>query len=120
MQKNKLLLVFPDGVGIRNYLYSGVFNEVESDLVLFHNFSPGTVDYLRKTQGVTADFEIPPYKESPKEKFFRELICLSRLKYYAKKNNNPTSLTNWNWEHTSRSFALHPAQRLRCFPTASS
>jgi hypothetical protein len=35
---NKIVLLFPDGVGIRNYLYSDVFEGVEKDLVLFHAF----------------------------------------------------------------------------------
>jgi hypothetical protein len=42
---------------------------------------------------------IPKYSESLKEKFLRELICLSRLKYNAKLVNNPSILTNWKTNH---------------------
>ncbi len=43
MQNNKLLLIFPDGVGIRNYLYSNVFKNTNCELVLFHNFDYQTI-----------------------------------------------------------------------------
>lgn len=43
MEKNKILLLFPDGVGIRNYLYSKVFDTLKDEVILFHNFDPETI-----------------------------------------------------------------------------
>lgn len=97
MKKNKIILLFPDGVGIRNYLYSKVFNEVKEDLVLFHNFDSETIKAIQQATKINGEITIPTYKESVKEKFLRELICLSRLYYNAKKVANPVVLTNWNW-----------------------
>lgn len=97
MEKNKILLLFPDGVGIRNYLYSDVFNHLNEDLILFHNFDPETIHAIQQNTPVKEEIEIPEYSESVKEKFLRELICLSRLYYNHSKVNNPTLLTNWNW-----------------------
>lgn len=97
MQKNKILLFFPDGVGIRNYLYSKVFHNAEEDLVLFHNFDTQTISELKKHTNFSEEISIPEYKESLKEKFLRELICLTRLIYNSKETKNPTLLTNWNW-----------------------
>jgi hypothetical protein len=96
MQKTKLLLLFPDGVGIRNYLYSRVFHNANEDLVLFHNFDQETVRALNESVTLSETIVIPIYKESVKEKFLRELICLARLYYNAGKVRNPSLLTNWN------------------------
>jgi hypothetical protein len=103
MQKNKIILFFPDGVGIRNYLYSKVFQNAEEDLVLFHNFDSATVSEIRKHTDFSQEMVIPEYKESFKEKFLRELICLSRLIYNSEKVKNPTILTNWNWNQQTLS-----------------
>ena len=103
MQKNKLLLLFPDGVGIRNYLYSNVFQNVKEDLVLLHNFDQETIEILKEKVSLSETIEIPVYKESVKEKFLRELICLVRLHYNAKKVGNSSLLTNWNWKQKTLS-----------------
>ncbi|SFD72450.1 glycosyltransferase family protein [Flavobacterium phragmitis] len=103
MKKEKLLLLFPDGVGIRNYLYSNTFQDLDKDLVLFHNFDLETIKEIGKNTVIDEDISIPEYKESIKEKFLRELICLSRLYYNNSIINNPTLLTNWNWNHKSMS-----------------
>jgi len=96
--QNKLLVVFPDGVGIRNYLYPKVFDAAKDDLVLFHNFDPETIDLLRQFRPIGNDVLIPDYRESVREKYLRELICLSRLYFNARITNNSTILTYWNWK----------------------
>lgn len=97
MKKAKILLLFPDGVGIRNYLYSSVFKNAKEDLALFHNFDNNTIEMLKKSISLSEIIVIPDYKESLKEKFLRELICLARLNYNKRKVNNPSLLANWNW-----------------------
>jgi len=96
MYKHKIALLFPDGVGIKNYLYTDVFKKDKADLVLLHNFDRETIAEIQKQTQIVNDFEIPIYKESVIEKFLRELICLSRLQYNAKKTANYSLLTNWN------------------------
>lgn len=96
---NKIVLLFPDGVGIRNYLYSDVFQGVEKDLVLFHAFDAPTALAVQEITKIEEAFRIPKYKESVKEKFYRELICLARLKRNAKLVANTTILSNWKTEH---------------------
>lgn len=91
------MLLFPDGVGIRNYLYSEVFKDVQEELILFHNFDCETITAIKENVEIDADIVIPDYKETIKEKFLRELICLSRLYYNHSKVQNETLLTNWNW-----------------------
>lgn len=97
IQKDKILLLFPDGVGIRNYLYSKVFQNTKEDLVLFHNFDEATIKAIKENTPLSGELAIPDYKESIKEKFLRELICLSRLYHNSHIVNNPTILSSWKW-----------------------
>jgi hypothetical protein len=97
--KNKILLLFPDGMGIRNYLYSDVFKGMENELVLLHAFDTKTEQAVKEITNIQHSQSIPKYKESFKEKFLRELICLSRLKHNAILVGNPTVLTNWKTDH---------------------
>jgi hypothetical protein len=97
IKKEKIVLLFPDGVGIRNYLYSDVFKGVKEDLVLLHNFDESTITALKDNVSLSEVITIPVYEETIKEKFLRELICLSRLYSNGRKVANPSLLTNWNW-----------------------
>lgn len=96
---NKTLLLFPDGVGIRNYLYADVFKGYEANLVLFHAFDKVTEEEVKKLTHISESYVIPQYNETIKEKFLRELICLARLRYNSKLVENPTLLTNWKRNH---------------------
>ena len=96
---NKIVLLFPDGVGIRNYFYSDVFKGMEKQLVLFHAFDAKTEQAVKDITSIENSISIPKYSESLKEKFLRELICLARLKHNAKTVDNPTILTNWKSNH---------------------
>ncbi|PKB17472.1 hypothetical protein [Flavobacterium sp. 5] len=95
--KNKIVLLFPDGVGVRNYLFSDVFKKANEELVLFHNFDPETITAIKQNSSISDAITIPVYKESVKEKFLRELICLSRLYNNTEKVDNKSVLAYWNW-----------------------
>lgn len=99
MRKNKIILLFPDGVGIRNYLYSDVFKNSEAELVLLHAFDVITESEIQNLTGINQTVAIPQYRESLIEKILRELICLSRLYHNAKITNNSAILKNWNRNH---------------------
>ncbi|WP_320814517.1 hypothetical protein [Flavobacterium sp.] len=99
--RNKILLLFPDGVGIKNYLYTDVFDTSKEELVLFHNFDANTEKEISKITNIKTLLKIPRYSESIMEKFLRELICLLRLKNNATKTQNPTILSNWKKNHSS-------------------
>lgn len=99
MKKNKIVLLFPDGVGIRNYLYSDVFIGMEQNVILYHAFDKKTEQAVKQLTKIKNTVSIPNYNESIKEKFLRELICLSRLKNNSKLVNNSTILSNWKTNH---------------------
>ena len=69
INKEKIVLLFPDGVGIRNYLYSDVFKGVQEDLVLLHNFDETTIKALKDNVSLSEAITIPVYEESINEKF---------------------------------------------------
>lgn len=102
MEKNpNIWILVPDGTGIKNYLYSRVFRDSKSNITLLHNFDTETLSLLMKELPMDGAIELPVYKESINEKFLRELIHLSRLKYNATTENNPTILNAWNRNHKS-------------------
>lgn len=98
---NKILLLFPDGVGIRNYLYSEVFDSSKEDLVLFHSFDDKTAKEIVEITSIEQAYKIPKYNETVKEKFLRELICLARLNNNTKITQNKSLLTNWKTNHNN-------------------
>lgn len=84
----------PDGVGIRNYIYTGIFDRFNTESILLHNFKSNSITDF----GLQKSFNLKQlirYKESFKEKFYRELIHLVRLKYNAELKSNPTILSNY-------------------------
>ena len=103
--KKKVLLVFPDGTGVRNYFYSNAFS-ADVDLTLFHNFSEESIDYLQSHRPFRSAISIPKYSESVLERFLRELICLCRLRHNAKQVNNPTILNFWQPKQNKMSLKV--------------
>lgn len=106
MNHNKLLVVFPDGVGIRNYLYSGVLDDFSKEICLFHNFTSETISYLKKLGKIEDDLLIPDYKETVNEKFIRELIVLARLRNNIKITGNESLMENWKPNRQKLSNAI--------------
>ena len=95
-KKRHIFILVPDGIGIKNYLYARLFRESNTRITLFHNFDQDTLDTIAKNIPFQNEVPIPIYRESFREKLLRELIHLSRLKFNAKKEKNPTILKFWN------------------------
>jgi hypothetical protein len=102
----RILVLVPDGTGIKNYLYSNTFKNKEVSLSLFHNFNDDTLATIREHLHIDSFIQIPFYKESVSEKFLRELIHLSRLRLNSKKVNNPSILKFWKGDHKSLKLRL--------------
>jgi hypothetical protein len=92
----KLLIFIPDGVGIKNYLYSDFFDQLLAD----KEFSISILSTLQKEEiealaNVDKDrvdiYSFPAYREG-KERIFREAIRHARLSYFAAKLNNPSMM----------------------------
>ena len=84
----------PDGVGIRNYIYSSDFDKFDVDIKILHNFNPNTINDFSLHESIKLE-QLKTYEESFQEKFYRELIHLVRLKYNAKIKTNSSILSNY-------------------------
>ena len=99
--KKKIALLVPDGVGIKNYLYSNVFKDLSASLTLLHNFDTDTIAHISEQINIDDFTKIPTYDESIREKFLRELIHLSRIKHNVKLTGNKTIHHFYKREHKS-------------------
>jgi hypothetical protein len=95
----KIVLIIPDGVGIRNYLYSDVIDNLsQHDVVLLHNLKGNLITELEKHYKNIIFEYLPIYKESWTERVIREISSYARLNWNANTFNNPTILLNWTAE----------------------
>lgn len=87
--KNVLLLV-PDGTGIKNYLYSKTFQDIDATLHLAHNFDVATLSEIKKRVTISSEILMPQYQEGIKEKYYRELIHKCRINHNEVLFKNPS------------------------------
>ncbi len=104
----KICLFVPDGVGIKNYLYSSIVPKLISnghEVILWHRLSPKVIKEVNDLHGFKLDsVSIPKYREGVWEKFYREAAALARLRYNSKIRKNRTILSN-NWKHRERRWS---------------
>lgn len=96
----KVLLIVPDGVAVRNYLYSSFISELQNkgfEVVLYHQISNAAIEEVKKVQpSLTEIKSIPHFIEKPKARLLRESLAYARLLFNKKKLNNPTIMGFWN------------------------
>jgi hypothetical protein len=98
---NKILFIIPDGVGIKNYLYSNILVECVAKAKI-HFYTPLNKEAFSGIS-ILNELAITPFtfdKESNITKIFKEAATFGRLLVNAKETNNPTILTNWNYKPT--------------------
>ncbi|MBW2937705.1 hypothetical protein KXJ69_06275 [Aureisphaera sp. CAU 1614] len=100
MKENRtILFVIPDGVGIRNYLYSSIITHIKSTAQIhFWTTLPETavkeVEKLHSVDIGYTHFTLP--KESLRTRLFREASTYARLLHNSKILKNNTIIENWN------------------------
>lgn len=103
----KIVLIVPDGVAVRNYLYSSFINELQSknfEVLLYHQISNAAIEEVKKVQPSLSKIEpIPHFIEKPKARLLRESLAYARLKVNTKKLKNPTVMDFWNRNQKSLS-----------------
>lgn len=97
----KIILLVPDGVAVRNYIYSDFVSELKLahyDIVLYHQIPEAAVTEIKAIRGnIISDFiRIPDFKESFFSRIIRESIVYARLLLNSKKMNNPSIILFWN------------------------
>jgi hypothetical protein len=101
----RIAFFIPDGVGIRNYLFSDVVkNIVESgsELVFITSISKKAIKEVEDIHKTNFDvIDIPKYTEGVMERFLRELENISRLRLFSHKLKNSTIIPN-AWRSLSK------------------
>ena len=96
-----ILIVVPDGIGIRNYLFTDVLPlliKSKKKVIIYHSLDDRAIDEIKKRHNVELQYDnIKTYKESLKNKFYREIIAFARLNYNARLVDNPSILKHWKY-----------------------
>ena len=107
----KIVIVLPDGVGIKNYIYSSFFQKLkkkEYHIILLHSISENAIKEIKKLLGESFVLEtLPEYKETIKQKFLRELICLLRLKNNIKLTKNNSIYEYWKPNKKGKNYFFY-------------
>ena len=89
----KIVLYVPDGTGIRNYLYSNAFKDRKHcEFTMLHRFGKDIEHLLSKEIQFSQSLQLPGFKETAKEKYYREVSHISRLRYFSRQLENETLL----------------------------
>ena len=96
----KILLIVPDGVAVRNYLYSSFIGELENlgaEVILYHQISDRAIEEIKLVQPKIKHIkQIPVFVESPKARLFRESAVYARLLRNKKVMQNDSIMAFWN------------------------
>ncbi|MFC3415209.1 CDP-glycerol glycerophosphotransferase family protein [Algoriphagus hitonicola] len=96
----KVCFLIPDGVGVRNYLYSNVLSKLAEgghEILIWHNLDPEILGISQKIhQKEFKEIFFPTFEENLFIRVIREMSTLIKLKLDAKSFSNPTILDNWD------------------------
>ena len=96
----KIILLVPDGVGVRNYLFSSFTSNIirgGNEVVVFHKLSESAIEEIKTNKPEVKNFKIiPDFIENPKARLLREALAYARLLRNKKILNNKTILKFWN------------------------
>ena len=95
-----MILLVPDGVGIRNYIFSSFIRNFIKDgneVLVYHSISKFAIEEIQMNKSEIRDFkEIPDFKEKFIARLLRESIAYARILINIKKLNNITILKFWS------------------------
>lgn len=98
--KKRICLLIPDGVGIRNYLYSDVIKYIDEaghKVVVWHALPEEVIKIAEELHGVTIEaHRFDSYPDPFLIRLYREATTFARLRINAQTKGNKTILTNWN------------------------
>jgi hypothetical protein len=98
----KIAFVVPDGVGVKNYIYSNVFKNLydnNHEITIIHALGNDFEEIIHKEFPKVLFIPLQLVPESFFIRLFRESISFARLHFNAKKVSNPTILRNWKKFH---------------------
>ncbi|MFC0605116.1 hypothetical protein [Winogradskyella pulchriflava] len=97
-KKKHILFLVPDGVGIKNYLFSDIITLIKEDCEITI-WSTLPIEAFKDVKRIhSIDFNYKQIRLNPENsltRFYREATTFARLIHNSKLKNNPTILTNW-------------------------
>lgn len=97
----KILLIVPDGVAVRNYIYSDFIKELKDadfEIVLYHQVPESAINEIKEVRNndISEIVRIPDFKENFFSRIIRESIVYARLLQNTKRLKNKSILLFWN------------------------
>lgn len=96
----KIIIIVPDGVGVRNYLFSNFVSNLikeNHEVFIYHKLSKSAIEEIKNVKPEIKNFiEIPHFIEKPKVRIVRESLAYARLLRNKEKLNNKTIMKFWN------------------------
>lgn len=96
--KKHVLFLVPDGVGIKNYLYSQVISYLKdyAEISIWSTLPEDAFKDVKKIHNIEFEYKHLVLKpEGVITRLYREASTYARLIYNSRLQNNPTILTNW-------------------------
>lgn len=101
----KVCFIVPDGVGIRNYLFSDLisqFNSNHTQFLLWHKLDSSVIKSIEELHGIQlVSEELVSFPESLMPRLLREASVFARLKRNVEIDQNPATLRDWPTWHKS-------------------
>lgn len=104
-ENKKIGILIPDGVGIRNYLFSNIISHIlkqGNKVLVLHNLPEHVIQ--TNSEDKSGNVKFLPIDVAPElavERFIREVTTYGRLKINSKHKANPTILRNWKKQNTT-------------------
>ncbi|WP_299060619.1 hypothetical protein [uncultured Polaribacter sp.] len=96
----KIILLVPDGVGVRNYLFSSFTSNLiknNNDVLIYHKLTASCINEIKAYKPEIDNFEeIPNFIENIKMRVLRESLAYARLLRNKKILKNNTILNFWS------------------------
>lgn len=96
----KIILIIPDGVVVRNYLYTNFVKELTQkgfEIYVFHQIPKPAVEEIKLATNTIKEFHfIPFFTEPALARTIREITVYARLVYNSKVLQNDTIMCFWN------------------------
>jgi hypothetical protein len=97
-KESKILFLVPDGVGIRNFLYSKIIDHLKdkAEITIWSPLPKTAFKHVEELHSVSINYRsISLDSESFFSRFFRESTSYARLILNSKQKKNKTLLLNW-------------------------
>lgn len=102
---SKICFLIPDGVGIRNYLYSGVLQQLHSqgdEIHIWHSLDEEVIELSEKIVGFRPhSHSLKSFTDEGIVQILRESVTFARLRHNIRLTDNETLMSNWSFGRPS-------------------